>query len=219
MGKRSSRSAKKGTASSRRDQEASLPPAIASFDLDKLKLAPSRPLVALLSRLSPSRPFAPLIWLGIVLLVTAGVVIFVDAWNGRSRSLAPDVSGKADDGMGGMRQLAGDFQRLKNANDPAVEQLLGSMPAVPEGPISQEEAERFQADCFLRQNLHVRSIRIAPANRFVVVTKGNVSAPTLSVRTANGVDRIQRTMSNPDLIVEVRDGKIHGVRAELHSGD
>jgi hypothetical protein len=219
MGKRSSRIAKNGTASSHRTREVSPSPAAHPFDLDKLRLARSRPLVSLVRRLSLSRPFAFLIWLGMVLLVIAVVVIIVDVWNGRSRSLRPDGGVTADDGVGEVRRLAGVFQNLKNANDPAVEQLLGPMPAVPEEPISQEEAERFQADCFLRQNLQILSIRMARADRLVVVTKGNVSAPTISVRTANGVDRIQRTMSNPDLIMEIRDGKIHGVRAELHSGD
>jgi len=42
--------------------------------------------------------------------------------------------------------------------------------------------------------------------------------PTLRVKTADGVETVQRTMANPDLSVEVRDGRIYGVTASLHMG-
>jgi hypothetical protein len=41
----------------------------------------------------------------------------------------------------------------------------------------------------------------------------------MDVQTPNGVERGQRQMTNPDVVVEVRGGKIYGVRAELHVGD
>lgn len=109
------------------------------------------------------------------------------------------------------------WQASKNAGDPSAAQLLAALPDAPSEPISAEEAERFQAGCFLHQDIRIVSIRPVSSNRFVLVTKGNVSAPALQVRAAQGVDRIQRTMVNPDVIVEVREGRIHGVRAEMHS--
>ncbi len=89
--------------------------------------------------------------------------------------------------------------------------------AAPEQPLSPDEAERLQTTCFLHQSLRILSIRPIASNRFVLVAKGQVLAPRLQVRTPTGVDRSQRTMIDPDLTVEVRDGKIHGVRAEMHS--
>ena len=50
----------------------------------------------------------------------------------------------------------------------------------------------------------------------MLYTKGNVSAPTLDVKTETGMEAAQRTMANPDLVVEVRNGRIYGVAAHLH---
>jgi hypothetical protein len=120
--------------------------------------------------------------------------------------------------------LCARFAKLRNAGDPGATALLGRVPAVPEGPVSPEEANRLQADWFLREPIEISRVgpdharRAGPAARFVFVTKGNVSAPALQERTPTGVVRSQRTMSNPDITVEVRDGKIYGVRPELHVG-
>ena len=42
-----------------------------------------------------------------------------------------------------------------------------------------------------------------------------VSAALLQVRSGTKIDRIQRVVTNPKLVVEVRDGKIYGLRAQL----
>jgi hypothetical protein len=112
------------------------------------------------------------------------------------------------------------FARLHNAGDPAAAALLGRVPAVPGAPVTSEEVNRLQADYFLREPVDIRQVgpERGSRGRFVFVTKGNVAAPTLPERTPTGVERNQRTMSNPDVVVEVRDGKIYGVRAELHMG-
>lgn len=109
------------------------------------------------------------------------------------------------------------FLQLKNAGDPAAEKLLGPAPVVPVAPLSPEEAERLQTDLFLRQNFRVVGTgRDRLTGALVLLTQGNVSAPTLSVKTGDGVETSQRTMSNPDLLIEVRDGCIAGVAARLH---
>jgi hypothetical protein len=119
-------------------------------------------------------------------------------------------------------KLVQEFARLKNAGDPAADLLLAPAPQVPEMPISQEEAGRLDAEFILRDRYQVAEVRPlkaaspTPASRFVLVLKGSVASQRLQVQTPTGVDRVQRTMHNPDVIVEVRDGAIHGVRAKLH---
>ncbi len=75
----------------------------------------------------------------------------------------------------------------------------------------------MQTDFFLRQDVHIVGAgRDKATGALVLYTKGNVSAPTLEVKTPTGVETAQRTMANPDLVVEVRDGSIYGVAAHLH---
>jgi hypothetical protein len=114
-------------------------------------------------------------------------------------------------------ELCQRWTTLKNARDPKAEELLAPKPSAPEQPISPDEAERIQTTCFLHQDIRILSIRLTASNRLLLVAKGSVSAPKLEVRTTKGVDRGQRIMLDPDLIVEVRDGKIHGVRAQMHT--
>ena len=45
-----------------------------------------------------------------------------------------------------------------------------------------------------------------------------MTAPDLLLKTRHSVQRSGRTMLNPDLIVEVRQGKLYGHHAELHMG-
>ena len=79
------------------------------------------------------------------------------------------------------------------------------------------EADRLQTDFFLRQDVRIVGAgRDKATGALVLYTKGNVSAPTLHVKTETGVETAQRTMANPDLVVEVRDGRIYGVAAHLH---
>ena len=59
----------------------------------------------------------------------------------------------------------------------------------------------------------------AAKGRYTILTKGPVSSPHLVVRDDKGVaKRGQLLMLDPDLVVEVRNGKICGVRSELHMG-
>jgi len=156
--------------------------------------------------------------LGIGLVICVLLVVIVGIWKDDFyfHDFYFRLSGDAPAVMQAEMQLCEKYKVLKNAGDSSADQLLAALPAMPAEPISQEEAERFQADCFLHQDIRILSVHLASSNQFVLVTKGNVSAPTLQIRTAKGVDRVQRTMVNPDLIVEVRDGKIHGIRAKMH---
>jgi hypothetical protein len=116
-------------------------------------------------------------------------------------------------------RVCADFIRLKNAGSPDALALLGPPPAVPGGPVSEEQADRLETDYFLREDVRIVGGGRDPHTRALVLyAKGNVSAPALKVQTAGGVETAQRTMANPDLAVEVRDGRIYGVASSLHLG-
>ncbi len=115
-------------------------------------------------------------------------------------------------------RLCAQFMQRKNAGAPAPE-LLGPPPAVPDGPVSPEEADRLDTEFSLRQDVHFSGVgRAAKPGELVLCAKGSVSAPELRVRTASGVETHQRVMFNPDVTVEVRDGRIYGVSSGAHMG-
>jgi hypothetical protein len=127
---------------------------------------------------------------------------------------APDPSGVCEQ-----------FMKLKNARDGAAADLLGATPVVPDRELTKDEADRLQTDLFLRQDVRVVEVRRDRRAQkedptkfpyFVLVTQGQVSGPKMTIATSKGPESGQRFMSNPDLIVEVRDGKIYGVEARLH---
>jgi hypothetical protein len=119
------------------------------------------------------------------------------------------------------KRLCEEFARLKKLGDPSAAQLLGRVPTPPATPVSEEDADSLQADYFLADSIEVLSVKTSPKhrNQFILVTKGNVSPPTLAVRTRKGIENSQRMLFNPDVLVEVRDGKIYGVAARLHEGN
>jgi hypothetical protein len=123
--------------------------------------------------------------------------------------------------VGPEEQLCRQFMTLKNAHDPQAEQLLAPRPAVPTAAVSPSEADRLNADIMLHQDFTVQDVypdaAAEPgAPHMVLVTRGSVSSDRILVQTATGTEASQRAMFSPDLIVEVRDGKIHGVRPQLH---
>jgi hypothetical protein len=127
-------------------------------------------------------------------------------------------------------RLVDRFVKLRDARDRAALRLLGRVPEVPDGPVSEAEAERLQTDFFLRdKDLRFRlvcrgepdgngGIRDTPG-LYTLLGEGYVTAPAIGVKTDKGVDPpAQRMMSHPALVVEVRGGKIFGVRATLPPG-
>jgi hypothetical protein len=118
-------------------------------------------------------------------------------------------------------RLCRQFMDLKNAGDPQADRLLAPAPAVPETAVAPAEADRLDAEVMLRQPFHVQEVgrdAAAPgaAGRFVLVVNGSVAAGRVVVRTPTGEETRQRAMWSPDLVVDVREGKIHGVRPQLH---
>jgi len=110
-----------------------------------------------------------------------------------------------------------EFMALKNGGGPAADDLLTPAPAEPADVVSEQEAERLDAQFILHTNYEVADVRPEPDDptRCVLVCKGNCCSRPLSVRTAGGVDHYQRLLSNPDIVVELKDGKLDGVRAMM----
>jgi hypothetical protein len=112
------------------------------------------------------------------------------------------------------------FMRLKNAGDPAANDLLAGKPDVPEEPVSPEEAEQLDAAFMLRDDFTIAEVRRADGDadgsRFVLVIKGGVGSERFSVQTLDGPESRYRAIGNPDILVEVKDGRIHGLKAQIH---
>ncbi len=107
---------------------------------------------------------------------------------------------------------------LKNAGDPAANDLLGTEPEVTSEAISAEEAAHIDTDTFLRGDLRMVDVladRSATGTRFLLITKGSGVGKTLYIRSGDKVNRVQRLVTDAALLVEVRNGKIHGVKTQL----
>jgi hypothetical protein len=113
------------------------------------------------------------------------------------------------------------FAQLKNAGDPQAEELLGPLPPVPADPISDDEADRLDAEFLLHAKLQILGVWPEPGPagqgqppRCRLALNGSYACRPLLI---DGSPRpSQRVLVNPDLIVEVRDGKVCGVRVQLH---
>jgi hypothetical protein len=119
-------------------------------------------------------------------------------------------------------ELCRRFIALKNANDPAANDLLGPAPVVPAEPVSPEEADRIHAEFFLRENYRIADVRAetseisGPGARFVLMLRGGVSSPRIAQTKPGGVDVINRVVSNPEVMVRVADGTIRAIGWRAH---
>jgi hypothetical protein len=114
------------------------------------------------------------------------------------------------------RSVGRHFMELKNAGDPRADDLLGPAPVIPDEPVSEAEADRLDAEVLLHGRLQIKDVRAEDGSHLALAAQGSYSARPLQVQTASGVERSQRVLTNPDIIVEVRDGKLYGVRLQLH---
>jgi len=120
------------------------------------------------------------------------------------------------------RAVVARFVELKGADDARAADLLNPAPPVPAEPMSQEEFDRFVLDSMLHSDLHFKRLRPQPAGapaagsrppRFVISTEGVFNSPRLQVRTGTEAKPQQRSLYNPDVVVEVVDGKLRCVAA------
>jgi len=165
--------------------------------------------------LPPGQPERPRSWLAgrrMMGLIAAGAVAL--AVGAYARRPAAPTGGPPEQ----LERLCQQFMALKNRGDPAANDLLTAAPAVPATAVSEEEAGRLDTRFILREPYEIIDVQPDaddPAH-CVLVCKGNCSSQPLSVRTGEGVERSQRLLLNPDIVVELSDGKIDGVRVRLH---
>lgn len=155
------------------------------------------------------------IWLvlsGALLAVGAGVV----AWQARQSESDERVIAR--------------FTRWRNEGDQRALELLGPAPVFDDVPVSEKVAEARQTDHLLRaREMTITAIRrgepdrstgkIKPsAGRYTLVTRMQGSAPPIRVRNDRGEVEPPASLfiMHPDLVVEVIDGKIHGLRNTIH---
>jgi|SRR5579884_386813 len=116
------------------------------------------------------------------------------------------------------------FLLRKNANDPKALELLGPPPRVPDEPVTPQEADRLNAEFALRGNYTVERFRPEPSadgkyRRYVLSLKGSDGQPLMKVlnpKAAAGYDTVNVSLYNPDVVVEVRDGKLYAVGSRVH---
>jgi hypothetical protein len=120
-------------------------------------------------------------------------------------------------------ELCQRFAELKNAGSPEADQLLEPAVPIPEAALSASEADRLGANLLLHQPVKVLTVRQLPPKavtpaRFVLELDGSMALDRMQVQTTDGSESQQRTYYNPDLIVEVRDGKIRGLKVTVRGG-
>ena len=150
-----------------------------------------------------------------LLLVAAGMMVLLTPKPRQGDSPDPDRA-----------VIDGYLEALRGGAD--VSPFLGPPAVFDDTPVSEEEAEEKYADyCLRHRKVKVAAVRageIGPTgkkttspHRFTLVVKGEVTTPRLRVRNRAGeIDPpLPLFITNPDVIVEVKAGKIHGVRTEL----
>jgi hypothetical protein len=117
------------------------------------------------------------------------------------------------------------FVALKKVGDPGADALLGGKALTEEQVIDEADVERLSTDTYLRQPLKALAIhrgepdgrggQKAAANRYTLACQGPIQTPPFRVRDARGEALLTRDLiTGPgELVVEVRGGKIHGVRS------
>lgn len=124
-------------------------------------------------------------------------------------------------------EIVQQFARLHTTDRAAALRLLGPEKVFGETPVPEAEAEPYFADHLLRSP-RLEVVKVLPGEpdgnrqkpvlgRFTVVTKAPIMrTPTLKVRRASGeVWGQDQQIMNPDIVVEVRDGRIIALRTEL----
>jgi hypothetical protein len=130
------------------------------------------------------------------------------------------------------------FVRLRKTNPAAARKLLGrkEAPEMKDRVWAPEEVAVLTGELFLRADeLRIIAIwggepateaddtglnpQVPRAGRYTLITRGGATTPPYRLTTAKpDTSPIQGVMLNPDLIVDVRDGKVFAVRASSHVG-
>jgi hypothetical protein len=116
--------------------------------------------------------------------------------------------------------LVQQFARLKNAGDNTANDLIAPGPDLSQTVIEEEDKPAFDAAFVLHEPSQI--VEIIPDDptalfpRFAFVLKGGFATPKVTIRNKNGLQAgSQRILSNPEVLVEVREGRIHPLKVGL----
>lgn len=161
-----------------------------------------------------SRPHFPSYWPAALALIVSGLLF---AGCESYRQGAPQQAPSSPE-----LDVCHRFMELKNAGDPAANDLLGPAPVVPAAAVSPEEADRLHAEFFLRGDFQVVGVQpetadvSGPDARFALALKGGVTSPRIPQTGAKGTDVINRSLTDPDIIVRVEGNTLRAVSWRLH---
>jgi predicted Zn finger-like uncharacterized protein len=156
----------------------------------------------------------PLIVGGVVLfllLVGGGIAVyFLAAKKGVDGTVESSAS----------NDVCHEFARLKNAGDSKANDLLAPVPDLTQTVIDEQDKPAFDAAVVLREPGTIIDVLpedpTAPFPRFALLLKGGFDIPKVSIRDKFGVhEGSQRGLFNPEVLVEVRDGRIYPLKVGL----
>ncbi len=102
------------------------------------------------------------------------------------------------------------------SGDKRAREMLPAAPAVPDQSMSEAEADVWSA-AYILTHPDLRVVKVSPAAKgaFKMETKCKINPPLLRIREKDGrVVNSSQSRFNPDVIVEVRGGKIHALAVE-----
>lgn len=120
------------------------------------------------------------------------------------------------------------FIRQRGDNSTGGTALLAPDPRFDENtPVTQKEADAMHAGFFLHRCAKVIKVRsgepdsesgwLTTPNRYTLAVQVTGVTPQLRIKSGEKVDFPSRlSIVDPDIVVEIRDGKIFALRAELH---
>ena len=124
-------------------------------------------------------------------------------------------------------RLVDAFRNARNENAKATSNLAPD-PVFDDKPVSEAEEDAMQAGYFLHGARQIVAIRagefdekqrtwLKTPHRYTLTTRIQGSTPKVAVKVGGRVEAPRGLfMIDPDIVVEVRDGKIHALRADLH---
>jgi hypothetical protein len=122
-------------------------------------------------------------------------------------------------------RLVDAFRKARNVDAKSTLNLAPD-PVFDGKPVSEAEGEAMQAHYILHRIRQIVAIRSGEpgegmawldTHRYTLKTREPANAPKVAVKVGDRVGPLRGlTMLNPDIVVEVRDGKIHALRAELN---
>lgn len=179
---------------------------------------------------TPRRSALFLVWIALPLLAFVAWNIWWPKPGPPANVSSPAVALPGWEPQSAEDRLLDEAVGLLNRQGAGAHRLLGPAAVFDDQPVSEADADARQADFYLRHpKTQITGIRrgeltrgklVGAKGRYTLTTKVEASTPSLRIRNEKGVvgSPSRLFMINPAIVVELRDGKVHAVRAELNDG-